>query len=104
MGFSYAEFFGNSTYPCSRTSEGLCTPAFIEGAKLDRLVSMSFLYPPVDLSSQEMVWLYWVRENMEPAAGQASSAQPYLIFTNGHIAYQGNAQFDLNYWDYANFV
>jgi hypothetical protein len=65
---------------------------------------MSFLYPPVDLSSQEMVWLYWVRENMEPAAGQASSAQPYLIFTNGHIAYQGNAQFDLNYWDYANFV
>ena len=104
MGFSYAEFFGNSTYPCSRTSEGLCTPAFIEGAKLDRLVSMSFIYPPVDLSSQEMVWLYWVRENMEPAAGQASSAQPYLIFTNGHIAYQGNAQFDLNYWDYANFV
>ncbi len=104
IGFGYSQFFTNRTYPCARTSEGLCTPVFIEGAKLDQLISRSFLYPPIDLRGQEMIWLYWVRENMEPTAGQTSNAQPYLIFTNGHFPYQGKAQFDLNYWDYANFV
>jgi hypothetical protein len=103
-GFTYSQFFSNRTYRCAKTSAGVCGPAFMEGAKLDQLVHSSFLYPPIDLSGQEMIWLYWVRENMEPAAGQTSTAQPYVIFTNGHIPNQGTAQFDLNYWGYANFV
>ncbi len=103
-GFSYSQFFSNRTYRCAKTSAGLCGPAFIEGAKMDQLLYSSFLYPPIDLSGQEMLWLYWVRENMEVPTGQPSTAQPYLIFTNGHIPNQANPQFDLNYWDYANFV
>jgi len=103
-GFDSSQFFTNVTHSCARTSENLCTPFFIEGAKLDQIASRSMLYPPIDLGSEEMIWLYWVRENMEPAAAPSSAVQPYVIFTNGHIAYQGKAQFDLNYWDYTNFV
>ncbi len=103
-GFGDSQFFSNCTYPCAQTSEGLCTPTFIEGVKLDQLFNRSLLYPPIDLSSKEVIWLYWVRENMEPATGQTSTPQSYVIFTNGHIPNQGKAQFDLNYWNYANFI
>ena len=48
-----------------------------------------------------MISLYWMRENM--VAASQSTPQPCLIFTNGDVPDQGKAQFDLNYWDYANF-
>lgn len=103
-GFSYPQFFSNCTYPCAQKSTGACTPLFIEGAKIAPLLHQSLLYPPINLGNKEMIWLYWVRENMQPATGQTSTAQPYVAFANGHIPNQGNAQFDLNYWNYANFV
>jgi hypothetical protein len=64
----------------------------------------SFFYPPIDLTNPEMVWLYWVRENLEPGVQPSPTTQPYLIFTNGHVPFQALAQFDLNYWNYANFI
>jgi hypothetical protein len=103
-GFSYAQFFSDQTFRCAKSSAGICGPAFIEGAKLDQLVHSSFLYPPIDLSVHEMIWLYWIRENLEPAVAATSFAQPYLVFANGHIADQSKAQFDLNYWDYAQYA
>lgn len=95
LGFDYAKFFS------SKTSRG---PLFIEGAKVGPLMRTSFAYPPVDLGNPEMVWLYWVRENQEPGVQPSPTTQPYLIFTNGHVPFQALAQFDLNYWDYANFI
>jgi len=95
LGFDYGKFFS------SKTSRG---PLFIEGAKVGPLMRMSFSYPPVDLTNPEMVWLYWVRENQEPGVQSSPTTQPYLIFTNGHVPFQALAQFDLNYWNYANFI
>jgi hypothetical protein len=101
IGFDYSQFFSDVTHRCAQISDGLCAPVFIEGAKFEQLAYRSLLYPPIRLGDEEMVWLYWVRENMQPSAGQA---RPYVIFTNGHVPDQGLAQFDLNYWNYANFV
>jgi hypothetical protein len=28
----------------------------------------------------------------------------YMVFTNGHIPYEGAAHYDLNYWNYANYA
>jgi len=103
-GFTYSQFFSNITRACAQTSDKLCAPFFIEGAKLEPLFYRSLLYPAIDLGAQEMIWLYWVRENMQPPTGQISPGRPYLIFTNGHLPCEGRAQFDLNYWDYANFA
>jgi hypothetical protein len=62
-------------------------------------------YPPIDFDSEEMFWLYNVRENMESAAGNTlNTPQAYVVFTNGHLGYQGDAHYDLNYWDFANYA
>ncbi len=95
-GFDYLRFFGGNTYH---------DPVFIEGSKLETLIAHSMLYPAKDLSNPEMIWLYRVRENMEALASATSaSPQPFMVFTNGHMSYEGKAQFDLSYWDYANYA
>ncbi len=72
---------------------------FIEGAKLEGLVAESFAFPPITLASPEAIRTYTVRENQ-----QASGKQPYLVFANGHLLYRGDAEFDLAYWDFANYA
>lgn len=95
LGFDSGKFFFSKTYR---------GPLYIEGAKVGPLMQTSFGYPPVDLTNPEMVWLYWVRENLEPGVQPSPSTQPYVIFTNGHVPFEALAQFDLNYWDYANYI
>jgi hypothetical protein len=79
-------------------------PVYIEGAIF---VSM-FLdwrdYEPINLSSGELIWVYLVRENIQ-AIDNASTPLPqqYVILVNGHTPFAGEARFDLNRWDYANF-
>ncbi|HEY3836426.1 MAG TPA: hypothetical protein VGL72_07640 [Bryobacteraceae bacterium] len=95
-GFDYLKFFLNRTYN---------GPVFMEGARLQRLLWTSFTYPPIDLSGQELIWVYQVRENQEAIDDDAGVGPAlYMLFTNGHVPFQGEAQYDLNYWDYANYV
>ena len=95
-GFDYLQFFSGQTYR---------NVVFMEGAKYQQLICTSLLYPPIDLNSHEMFWLYQVRENQE-SIDQNSGNPPrlYLIFANGHLPFQADTRFDLNYWNYANFV
>jgi hypothetical protein len=96
IGFDYLQFLKGHTYR---------DPVFIEGAQLRTLFHSSLLLPPINLASGEMFWLYRVRENMEAVAGGVVNLpQPYLIVTNGHIPYEGDAQYDLSYWDYSNYA
>ena len=74
-------------------------PEFLEGARLDMVLRLSFAYPPIAIPSAEAVWLYEVREN-----AQASGAARYLVFANGHTPYAGDPRADLSYWNYANFA
>jgi hypothetical protein len=95
-GFDYAQFFSNRTYRA---------PVFIEGAKLEQLICSSLLFPPVDLKSGEMIWLYWIRENIQAINRSIfNQPQPYMTFTNGQVPFEGEPRYDLNYWNYANYV
>jgi hypothetical protein len=95
-GFDYLEFFSGCTYR---------NPVFVEGARLDALFYSAFLYPPIDLSKQEMLWVYQVRENQEAIDNNGTTAPSvYMLFTSGRIAFQGEAQYDLNYFNYANYM
>ena len=93
--FDYKAFFQNKIHR---------EPVFIEGAQIDSLMKEALSYPPVDLSSGEMVWLYLIRENVQlfDLAG-AQRPQSYVIFVNGHTPYRGNARYDLNRWSFSNF-
>jgi hypothetical protein len=75
-------------------------PVFIEGAKLDGLAREAATFPPIDVSNAEAIRLYLVRENEQAPAGDAR----YIVFANGHISYRGDAQYDLAYFDFANYA
>ncbi|HYW70946.1 MAG TPA: hypothetical protein VE961_07930 [Pyrinomonadaceae bacterium] len=77
---------------------------FIEGAQVCSLMRDALSYPPIDLNSQEMVWLYLIRENIQLFdLGAAKRPQQYVIFVNGHTQYRGNARYDLNRWNFGNY-
>lgn len=95
-GFDPIQFFATHT---TRNA------VFIEGALLSHLLQSSLSYPPVDLSDEQLIWLYTVRENMQAVAGNiASGATATLVFATGHIPYLANAHYDLSRWNYANFA
>ena len=95
VGFDYLRFFADVTYR---------EPVFIEGSRVEPLIRKGISYAPVDLSSGEMVWLYYVRENMESIdRSTTSTPEPYMIFATGHIPWQGDALYDLERWDYSNY-
>lgn len=81
-------------------------PAFINAARLEGLLRESLCYPPIDTQSAEMLWLYRVRENRTAIdfASGAPAPRSYLVFASGHLPYRADAQFDLGYWNYANYA
>jgi hypothetical protein len=96
IGFNYQSVFQNMTYR---------EPVFINGARVAALLDEARSYPPIDVQSEEMFWLYLVRENQQAFnAGGANRPQPYIIFARGHTPYQGDSQYDLAYWDYSNYA
>ena len=94
-GFDHISFFRGLT---------VRNPVFMDGARVAPLVRTSFDYPPADLSTGEMLWLYRVRQNMQAIdANPASPPRQYLVFSTGFVPYHGDAQFDLSYWNFANY-
>jgi hypothetical protein len=80
-------------------------PLYIEGAKLRKLVHDALSFPPIDLSSQELIWQYLVRENIEAIdKAKANPPQPCLVLANGQISFRADARFDLSRWNYSNFA
>lgn len=94
--FDYKVFFQDKTHQDESV--------FIEGAQVCSLIREALAYPPIDLNSEEMVWLYLIRENIELFdLGAAQRPQSYVVFVNGHTPYRGNARYDLNRWNFSNY-
>jgi hypothetical protein len=85
---------------------GLTTrgPAFIERERVEPLLRASFDYPPIELDSDELIWLFLVRENRDPEVAGDGANRPYVVFASGYTPYAANAQLDLSYWDFANYA
>ena len=81
-------------------------PVFIASAAVEPILRRSLAYPPIDLTAAddrgnlrpELVWLYQVRENQ-----RAKRAQRYVLFTTGHMPYDGHARVDVSWWDFSNY-
>lgn len=98
QGFELADFFEGMAVP---------TPVHITGDELAALLRMAHSFPPIDLGrqQQELVWLYYVRENMEAiAAGGSNPPQPYVVFSSGHMPTVGQARYSLDHWNFANYA
>lgn len=79
-------------------------PIFIEGAQLRAIVQESFNYPPIDTSTELVIWLYCVRENIQSTVGTLPRPQVYMLFASGHTAFRGEARYNVNHWDFGNFT
>lgn len=95
-GFNYSLFFRNMT---------VRDPVFIEGARAAHVICTALKYPAPATNSKEMLWLYLVRQNVESIRkDRQKQPRAYLVFTNGHMPFYGEARYDLARWDYSNFV
>ncbi len=99
-GFSEVNFFDGITTRGALTSPA-SQPIVIEGALIEPLLRDWHNYPPLDLDTGVMLWVYHVRENMQ---AEASGIQPYVVFTSGHMPFVGNGRFNVNRWNNSNFV
>ncbi len=95
-GIAYDQFFAGRTYN---------PPRFVNGAKLAPILRNFVMTAPIDFGNDEMLWLYTIVQNIRDAnAGGATAPQTYLLFATGQIPYQAEAQFDVSYWNYSNYV
>lgn len=79
------------------------TTPVISAARAAALLRLSRAFPPIDLSTKELVWLYFVAENQRTLAGGAP-AQPYAFFTSPHMPYAGDARFDVAHFNLGNIA
>ncbi|EXI67921.1 MAG: hypothetical protein AW08_01525 [Candidatus Accumulibacter adjunctus] len=81
-------------------------PAFIEGARFQALIRSSFAYPPVDLGSGELIWLYYVRENRQAIDNKKFMPSPTacLVFASGQMPCQAGARFEVSSSSYGNYA
>jgi hypothetical protein len=95
-GFTLPAFFANRK---------VRDAVFVEGARFGPLLAKASAFPPIDLSIDEMSWLYLVRENAQPIAPATTApAAPFAVFVSGHVPFFGEPRYDVNRWDYANYV
>jgi len=82
---------------------------FIESSRVEAIVRAGFNYPPVDLQAPDlpvMFWIYRVRENRQTlvAGTPQTVVQHYMIFSSGHMAFMGDPHYDVNRWNFGNYV
>lgn len=75
-------------------------PLHIDSASVEPLIRESFVMPAIEAASEEAIWFYRIAQNRMSTPAPA----PVAIFASGHLPYRGDARFNLNYWDYANYA
>lgn len=108
-GFSVQTFFeGWKTRPQVGTvpggPPGYSAFTIIEASRVRALLAEGLLHPPLSEGSDEVIWIYQVRENLQATRTTASDVQPYVIFARGAVPYRGHANYDVSHWDYATFT
>jgi hypothetical protein len=74
---TYQKFFLNKSFGA---------PTNMNGSKLHALFDESLAYPPFDLTGQDSVQLYSVKENTQ-AQTAASAPQPFVVFATQEMSY-----------------
>jgi hypothetical protein len=93
-GFGFREFFAGVP---------VRGPSFIEGTHAAACLQESFAYEPIELSKEEAIWLYVVRQNQQPVTTGALPVS-FVLFTTGHLRYRADARFNLAYWNFASYA
>ncbi|HLK69141.1 MAG TPA: hypothetical protein VKU19_37165 [Bryobacteraceae bacterium] len=93
VGFGYQEFFAG------QTTRG---PFFINESRVRWALETFVEFPPIDLNTKELIWLYLIPSNAQQG-NTPGGPLPYLIFAGGQVPYQGNSRYDVSHWNYSNY-
>jgi hypothetical protein len=83
-GFDAANFFGE---------RGAKNIVNTDGDRLRVLLDQALSHEPIDLSTNEMIWLYYVRENRQ-AVEAGENVRQVLVFARHSLPFAGVARFD----------
>lgn len=92
-GFNYQQFFSQQTAH---------TPVFVADSRVQWMLNAFGGFPPIDLSSKELIWLYLVPTNTK-MSNQTGTVLPYALFAAGNVPYQGDSRYDLSHWNFSNY-
>lgn len=102
-GFNENAFFNNIKTRGVASTPPLM-PLVIEGARVGALLRDSFSYPPIDVETEELIWVYQVRQNQQAIDDAGPNVpQAYVVFSSGHMPYMGDPHYDVNRWNYGNY-
>ncbi|MGA7730493.1 MAG: hypothetical protein WCD37_04375 [Chloroflexia bacterium] len=76
---------------------------YIDGLIVGSLVADALHYFPMDLESDELVWLYQPWQNAK-AIDDGANIQPYVVFTTGQMPHRALARLDVARWDYSQYA
>lgn len=93
-GFDLENFFGDKR---------LEDTAMIDGEQLQPLLRDALSHEPINLTSDEKIRLYLVRENFL-AAQAKQTKQITIVFAKRALPYYGTARFDLAEWNLNRFI
>jgi len=97
-GFDYLKFFQGLTYR---------DRVIIEGIRLQSLLRFSLDCAPLAIESpqesEQLWWLYGIRENAALPGTGGNAVTHYLVFASGYIPYAGEAQYNLSRWNFSNY-
>jgi len=74
-------------------------PLHIDANCVEPLLRESFAAPAIDTDDDHAIWLYRIVQTR-----MADDRADILLFASGHLPYRGDARFNLNLWDYANYA
>jgi hypothetical protein len=102
-----------SGFDVSVVTEGMASreSVFMDGSRLAALLEASFGHAPVDLGTgvadeedREFVWTYVIRQNqLAIDSGTPPRPRLVLVFSTGHLPFQGDPQYDLARYGYSNY-
>ncbi len=93
-GFTYQQFFSGKT---------VRGPVYTTDDRVHWMLENFVVFPPIDLSLQEVIWLYLVPSNAQQSNQSGTNVVPYVLFASGQTPYLGNSRFDLSHWDLSNY-
>lgn len=76
---------------------------YIDGASLHALCDRAHLYAPVDVNSDELIWMYQSWQNAK-AIDDGENPRPYVVLTTGHMPHWAVARLDVARWDYSQYA
>jgi hypothetical protein len=94
-GFDIRRFFSQQVTRLTDTFNG----DYVEAPMVRRILTDSMAYPPIDLSTKEVIWIY----NVHQASMPNRTPLPYVIFASAHMPYYGEPRYNANTFNFSRY-